>query len=175
MVTDISLRKLKQGQTDLQQKPLKRDIWTWLLLINKHHPRISREREEKHTSINEWGIHNEHTWKCFSPAKTFLLLSARKPLTSKKPLWRPLPNNPQKNLYLLPKNIFSGSLYPHTPLAIPTQKYPPATAEGTPPSQTETRSCITALKIPCHLSTFYWNLKSTIGFHWPLKRRHVAK
>ena len=31
-----------------------------------------KKREEKHAIRNEWGIYKEHTWKCFSPAKTLL-------------------------------------------------------------------------------------------------------
>ena len=42
----------KQGRNDLKQEPLKRDIWICLPSTHKHHPRMNREREEKHTC--EW-------------------------------------------------------------------------------------------------------------------------
>ena len=41
-----------------------------LLLTIKHHLRIIQKRGEKHTSWSEWEIHNKHTWKRSSPARS---------------------------------------------------------------------------------------------------------
>ena len=56
--------KMRQGQTDLQQKPLRGEMWTCYSQPTNIIPESAEKWEEKHTSWSGWEIRN----KCFSPA-----------------------------------------------------------------------------------------------------------
>ena len=61
--------KMRQGQTDLQQKPLRGEMWTCYSQPTNIIPESAEKWEEKHTSWSGWEIRNKCTWKMLLPSK----------------------------------------------------------------------------------------------------------